>query len=274
MSRGLRAPGPRWRRPGPSRTAVREALHGPRLQTKLTVGPPDDSPDASPLTVQRQVAAPVRKPPFDDLPADLRAVFIASFAAGKFGCHGGVDAVSCFNRLAASARLVLTSLYNRFKLFDLWGHVLYAGGIWATGVGGAHFIVQDHRSFFSSLLRAGRFCVDTWLGGMLHRGATSLREVSTSDSLHVSIGARNNVSAHIDAVSPVDERGPGGKCLYHPSRAVAHIGREAVPDVSARASGSELLRGFQLFPEPRPTVGVPERGETPPEFIRFEIRFP
>lgn len=217
---------------------------------------------AHPITIQRQIAPQVRRPPFDDLPAKLRSVLEASFSASKFGCAGGTDAASCFNRLDTSARIVLTSLYNRLSQFGLWDHVLYVGGIWTSGVGGTHFTVKDHRSFFSSLLTTARFCVDTAVGGMLHRGATSVREISTGDSLHLSLSTDNLVSAHIDAISPVAGRETGGLCRYEPARAAAHIGREVVP---------LAIPGLQIFPEPRPTFGLPERGEPPPEIIRLEI---
>jgi len=114
------------------------------------------------------------------------------------------------------------------------------------------------------LLSNPHFCVDTDVGGMLHRGSTSVREISTGDSLHLSLGTGNSVSAHIDAISPVDGREAGGRCRYEATRASAHIGREVVP---------LAIPGLQIFPEPRPTFGLPERGLTPPEFMRFELSF-
>jgi hypothetical protein len=217
-----------------------------------------------PVAVQCQAATPVRRPPFDDLAADLRNVLEASFTERKFGCPRGIDAANCFNRLNAGARIILTSLYNRLSRFGLWSHVLYTGGIWTNGMGGAHFTVKDRLSFFSSLLASGRFCVDTAVGGMLHRGATSVREISTGDSLHLILSSGDGVSAHIDAISPVAGRQEGGLCRYEPTAAAAHIGREVVP---------LAIPGLQIFPEPRPTFGLPERETPPPEFIRFEFRF-
>lgn len=225
-------------------------------------GAVEDGYGPHPTILQRRAAPPVRMPPFDDQPAELRGVLEASFTAGKFGCRDGADAASCFNQLDPGARLVLTSLYNRLSRFGLWRHVLYVGGIWTSGVGGAHFIVKDHRSFFTDLLSNARFCADTAAGGMLHRGSTSLREISTGDSLHLSLGTGNSVSAHIDAISPVAGREAGGRCRYEPTRATAHIGREVVP---------LAIPGLQIFPEPRPTFGLPERGAAPPEIIRIEV---
>jgi uncharacterized protein DUF4157 len=215
----------------------------------------------SPFGLQRQAAPAVRRPPFDDQPEDLRRSLEASFAAGKFGCKGGVDATSCFNRLDSSARLVLISLYNRFTRFGLWDLVLYVGGIWTSGVGGAHFNVRDSKAFFSSLLAGAQFCMDTAAGGILHRGATSMREISTGDSLHLSLTG-NTVSAHIDAISPAAGRETGGSCRYDPTAAAAHIGREVVP---------LAIPGLKIFPEPRPTFGLPEQGAPAPEIIGLEL---
>lgn len=214
--------------------------------------------------VVKRGTPPIRRPPFDDQPAKLRSVLEASFANSKFGCPAGIDAASCFNRLDTSARIALTSLYDRLSQFGLWDHVLYVGGVWTSGVGGAQFTVKDHLNFFSSLLANARLCVDTAIGGMLHRGSTSVREISTGDSLHLSLSTGNSVSAHIDAISPVAGREIGGRCRYEPTRALAHIGREVVP---------LAIPGFQIFPEPRPPFERPERGAPPPELIRFELRF-
>lgn len=188
-----------------------------------------------------------------------------SFAAQTFGCLGGADAAECFNRLDRRAVIVLLSLYNRFAAFGLWGHITRVGGIWTSGVGGAHFTVDNHVAFLDDLLKSGQFCLDTAAGGMLHPGTTSVREISTGDSLHLSIGAANQVSAHIDAVSPAAGRERGTFwCHYDPVRTGAHIGREVVP---------LAVPGLQIFPEPRPTYGLPERAPAPPEFIRWELRF-
>jgi hypothetical protein len=218
------------------------------------------------FAVLRQVAPVMRRPPFDDQPEELRRVLNASFTAGTFGCRGGGSAADCFNRLETRERIVLLQLFNRFRELGIWAHVRLLTGIWTEGVGGARFAVDNQ--LFHDLLLGGRMCVDTPLGGMLHSG-TSLREVSSASSLHltleaVNIAAGKVMSAHIDAVSPVAERLPGGICRYDPTRAAAHIGREVVP---------LAVPGLQIFPEPRPGVGPPERAETPPELIRFQIRF-
>jgi hypothetical protein len=214
--------------------------------------------------IQRQDTAPARQPPFDDEPTDLRQVLQASFAAGKFGCANGTSAAACYNRLDAGARLVLKSLYNRTNRYGLWPHFLYAWGIWTSGSGGAQFVVKDSPNFLSALVGDPRFCLDTALGGLLHKGTTSVREISNSDSLHLSLGSSNSVSAHIDKISPAIGREASLRCRYDPVAAAAHLGREVVP---------HAIPGLQVFPEPRPTHGLPDRGEAPPDIFRFEIRF-
>jgi hypothetical protein len=216
------------------------------------------------VMLQRQSVPPARRPPFDDEPVELRSVLEVSYAAGKFGCARGSDAADCYNMLDAGARIVLKSLFNRLNRYGLWGHVVHVWGIWTTGVGGAHFTVKDHVKFLDALLASAQFCIDSAAGGMLHRGATSVREISSSDSLHLSLGTSNQVSAHIDAISPAASRESNFRCRYDPTAAVAHIGREVVP---------LGIPGLQIFPEPRPTHGLPDRGEAPPDIIRFEIRF-
>jgi hypothetical protein len=232
-----------------------------RLPAEMSLVPVLRSPAPSVVGVRRQ-AAPVRRPPFDDQPAALRRVLENSYAANKFGCTSGVDPAQCFNRLDQEARMVLVSLYNRLTTLGMWHHVRFVGGLWTSGVGGAHLTVDDHRAFFAGLLASGRFCVDTALGGILHRGSTSVREITSGDSLHLSIDSGNMVSAHVDAISPVASAETGGRCRYDPVRAQAHIGREVAP---------LAVPGLQLFPEPPPIYGLPERGEAAPQFIRLEL---
>jgi Domain of unknown function (DUF4157) len=237
------------------------AMHGAAKQGQSSLKIGNQCPS---VIVQRQSIPSVRRPPFDDEPAQLRDVLEASYVAGKFGCKEGIDVVSCYNRLDASARFVLKSLYSRLTQFGLWDHILYAWGMWITGVGGAHFMVKDHVKFLDALIASARFCIDSAAGGMLHKGTTSVREISSGDSLHLSIGSGNHITAHIDAISPAVGRESNFRCRYDPTAAAAHIGREALPD---------YLKApwLQIFPEPRPTVGVPERGEAPPEIIRIEL---
>ncbi|HUP68915.1 MAG TPA: hypothetical protein VM142_03765 [Acidimicrobiales bacterium] len=93
-----------------------------------------------------------------------------------------------------------------------------------------------HPGLFHALEKSGRFRRDTALGGILHRGKVSLREVSRSDSVHVIIDG-NRVSAHVDRVCPLDG-GDHERTRYSLVRVVAHNLSDVV------SSGLRRLRGL------------------------------
>ena len=72
----------------------------------------------------------------------------------------------------------------------------------------------------AALESTGRFHRDTGLGRFLRRGKISLRELSSTDSLHVVIDGED-VSAHVDRVSPLKRR-RDGSARYTLPRVVAH----------------------------------------------------
>lgn len=82
---------------------------------------------------------------------------------------------------------------------------------------------SEKHAFFADLVASGRFCRDTPLGGILHRGSTSLREISDGDSLHVCIDADDRVSVHVDRFSPVAGGCPDGTCHYSVRAVLAHV---------------------------------------------------
>jgi hypothetical protein len=217
-----------------------------------------------PAVLRRAPEAPAPKTPYDEQPAELRAVLEASFAAKRFGGAGCASAAECFNKLEPGARLVLMSIYQRLARFRVSAHLATIDKIWTSGVGGIDFTVVDQIKFLDALLASGQFCLDTRAGALLHPGTTSLREVSSGDSLHLTLGAGRSVSAHIDAISPAIGREAGGRCRYDPTSAAAHIGREVVP---------LGVPGLTIFPEPRPTHGLPDQPQLSPDIIRWEWRF-
>lgn len=81
----------------------------------------------------------------------------------------------------------------------------------------------ERRRFFAELVASGRFCRDTPLGGILHPGTVSLREIAPGDSLHVCIDAENRVSVHVDHYSPVAGGKPDGTCEYSVRAIVTHL---------------------------------------------------
>jgi len=77
-------------------------------------------------------------------------------------------------------------------------------------------------ALFTELDADGRFHRDSLLGRLFHLGAvSSYREVSATDSVHVSVLPGNRVSVHIDRVSPLVVR-VGQRCRYSVARAVVH----------------------------------------------------
>jgi len=80
-----------------------------------------------------------------------------------------------------------------------------------------------------------RFRRDSFLGGIFHPGKISYREVSPTDSLHILIDG-NNVSAHVDDVSPLRVRADGTS-RYAWGRVVAHNVLVLVGDASRRLRG-------------------------------------
>lgn len=98
-------------------------------------------------------------------------------------------------------------------------------------------VAKDKRAFFEELVTSGRFCRDTPLGGILHRGSVSLREISDGDSLHVCIDGADRVSVHVDRFSPVAGGCPDGRCRYSVAAVLAHL----VAHVNAQCR--RVLRG-------------------------------
>lgn len=85
-----------------------------------------------------------------------------------------------------------------------------------------HFTVEDSDALVRDLEASGRFRRDTRLGSVYHRGQISLREVSPKDSLHITLGRGNQISAHVDRYSPLANRQPEQGCRYALHRIAAH----------------------------------------------------
>ena len=80
----------------------------------------------------------------------------------------------------------------------------------------------DHHTVFAGLSETGRFFQDSRIGRIFHPGKLSLREVCDKDSLHVSVGAGNRVSVHVDRYSPLAARMQDNRIRYSPVRVVVH----------------------------------------------------
>ena len=85
-----------------------------------------------------------------------------------------------------------------------------------------HFTTDDPVALLRELEESGRFRRDSRLGAMFHRGQVSLREVSPTHSLHITVGKGNRVTAHVDRYSPLATRQPEQIARYAAHRVAAH----------------------------------------------------
>jgi len=143
------------------------------------------------------------------------------------------------------------------------------------------FMSPSGDALIAALMATGRFCIAYGRGASQHPGQSTLREISGSDSLHVSVGGSGQFDAHIDRYSPVPEHPGSSFCPNDPSpAAVGHIGRELAPEKVrekvrkltgwmrfgplpiVRDALRTLSAGLQVFPDPAqpPTVPQPEPG--------------
>lgn len=211
------------------------------------------------------------------LPAPLRTVVGTSAKAT------GTRASTWWARLSDEQRRAVTSLYNRFQSSGLWGYVhrmrrVVPGeapwcGLKVSGDTPSIEFHGDASGLLSALMASHEFCYDQGIGGSLHKGQTSVRQISTSDSLHISVGkGSGNFDAHIDRYAP-----PKGKkklaCEYDPERTMLHQGREVVPALIRKGFKLDLFGrkvrirgpgGVELFPEDPKKLGArPELFDRP-----------
>ncbi|HEU4388545.1 MAG TPA: DUF4157 domain-containing protein [Blastocatellia bacterium] len=241
---------------------------------------------------------------FDRQPAALRSLVKRSFPD---------DPAGWFDGLSRDLRMALTTIFNRMCQFGLLCEVRAIVKI-ASGeppvsvldryfnvpglTPAVYFLGADVSAFPERLVGTGRFCEATGLGAKLHPNGPTLREVSGSDSLHLSVERPDQIEGHIDHYSPVPTH-PGRYCPNTPSpAAVGHITREVIPEKLRKIVRDivnlpglrqvteivpeglrELLTlpGTQLFPEPPAPVPVPPGAvgsEPVPELVRITLRGP
>ena len=116
----------------------------------------------------------------------------------------------------------------------------------------ARFASADPGRIERRLAESDCFCRDTPVGKLYHRKQASFREISPTDSLHVTVGEDGLVTSHVDRHSPLARRQPGGACRYSLLRVAAH-------NVSGMAG--DLVR-LVVGPRP-PRAADPEAGTGP-----------
>jgi outer membrane protein OmpA-like peptidoglycan-associated protein len=267
--------------PRPGLTPVKQPEETKQSEENTTPKPPQPAPQDDPGTPAECSSATdcssVSVDRFDKQPAALRNLI-------KFD-----DPEGWFNGLAPDLRTALTSIFNRLCRYGLLCQVRF---IVKIDPGEAPISFLDHRFnvpgktpsvYFMSpvasdwpklLLSTGRFCLTSGLGASQHPGA-SLREISGSDSLHISVEGKDQIEAHIDHYSPVPGNPDGTTCSNEPSpAAVGHIGRELMPEKLRKLLG---IPGIEVFPEPAPPAPVPEGVGVPgpvPEIARITLHGP
>ena len=104
------------------------------------------------------------------------------------------------------------------------------------------FASADPEGIERRLADSDCFCRDTPVGKLYHRKQASFREISQTDSLHVTVGADGLVTTHVDRHSPLARRQPGGACRYSLLRVAAHNVSGMAGDLVRLAVGSRAPR--------------------------------
>ena len=151
----------------------------------------------APLTPE-ELVGPVPKP-FDGavsedvytaLPDDLKRIMAKSFA----------KPAQCWSdRFNRDQRFAVAAIYNRLQRFGLWGYVSRINQVKpSTPPIWCKFRVQgdtpsiefegNTEGLSKAPIASPKMCHDTPLGASLHAGQSSYREVSDTDSLHISVG--------------------------------------------------------------------------------------
>ena len=253
----------------------------PILHRQPQLKPPIGSPpgaELTPLCASTNCSA-ISGDRFEKQPPELQRVLAASLQ----------DPATWLEHLDSDRRIALIGIFNRMCKYGVWCHVrqflkIEPGDLPVAdrflipgNTSSAHFVSRPWLALYNALMATGRFCQASGPGASRHPGQTTLREISGSDSLHISLGPGDLFDAHIDHYSPVTEHPAGSFCPNEPSAAaVGHIGRELVPELVRKGVNIFGVHipgppGFQVFPEPPPSAPLPE-GVGPrlsPELVRI-----
>jgi outer membrane protein OmpA-like peptidoglycan-associated protein len=245
--------------PTPSPPTPVETVRVPRPESLCTEHPEI----CDPITTKPEVMPSCRPTncsaygnSFDQQPTDLLLVLTRSFPPRT-------NAEAWFRELGGERRLALQQIFNRLCQYGVWCHVrlvlkidageppvLLADRIFDVPglTPSLYFMSPAGNALREALMDTGRFCEAYGAGASQHPGQSTLREISGSDSLHVSIGPGDQVDAHIDKFSPVPEHPGSSFCSNAPSpAAVGHIGREVFPE-KFRQLVHELTRWMAFGP--------------------------
>lgn len=222
--------------------------------------------------LQREPAPPrsggtTKKSAWDELPAEARNVLQHSFdASDRSRCNKpknpewiwcGQTAADSFNHLAPARQAAFRALYQALQAEGLWGVVDRVAEVQVENDRGISGTTKDNNRLILRLIENSHFCADTPIGGALHKGEKTWRQVvASAEGLHVGAGGKNQFSAHLDDLAPVAGREKDGQCRYSY--------RDLLPHLSSDVLG---LKNIDFFPRP---VEEPQPGEVQP-IIRFRI---
>lgn len=96
-----------------------------------------------------------------------------------------------------------------------------------------------NRQLIDALERSGDFCRDTRVGGVLHPGRLSFRQINRTPGLHITLEPKDRLTAHLDLAAPAAGPGPDGRCVYRRSRALRHVLVDVLPLVTTGRSHFE-----------------------------------
>jgi hypothetical protein len=126
---------------------------------------------------------------------------------------------------------------------------------WESTPRGFGFTCKDDaqwHALLKALTTSSNFGVDTGLGASQHPGV-SFREISKPDSAHITMTSRPDsktgatCSIHVDSVSPVLGRDPGGKAIYDCGTALQHVFTDLLhTPLIVPSSDNGLVLGFRF----------------------------
>jgi hypothetical protein len=142
--------------------------------------------------------------------------------------------------------ITFTPLYRRLSELGVWSGLGQLAKIGPHGRAG-EFATEDRGELLRELAATGRFCIDTRAGKILHPGALSIRERSSTESLHLSLyQGSHRLTAHFDRRSPLAiSSSPVGRCHYSPPRVLAHVAGRLGSKLTRRLLGGWRQLDFE-----------------------------
>lgn len=98
-------------------------------------------------------------------------------------------------------------------------------------------VVAARAALRQALEQSRLFHLDSAIGGILHRGTNSYRELSPLNSVHITVDG-THVTAHVDRVSPI-EQNADGKTRYSWRKVVVHCIYAIGDGLGCRLRGQE-----------------------------------